>query len=254
MPLSCEQIEHFRAEGYAVLPAALPTDRTARYIALLDALVARSARMTVSAEGFHLAPDASGHPVPGRLHKVQGVCVVEPRLLALACEPAILDAVQTLLGPELEVFGTKFFPMREPGATSTGWHQDNFYFGTRTDRIVSCAIYLHGADPDNGCLRVLPGSHRSGEIVPHVAGQGVYAHGAWSEVDESQAVDIVCPPGTAVLFSANLLHGARPNRSGRASYRTAWHYLPAGLPLDWFPQGVYEDRHLLRSLEKEAAL
>ena len=65
-------------------------------------------------------------------------------------------------------------------------------------------------------------------------------------VDESQAVDVVCRPGTVVFFSANLLHGAHPNLSVRTSYRTAWHYVPGDLALELFPRGVYRDRHTVR--------
>ena len=92
----------------------------------------------------------------------------------------------------------------------------------------------------------MPGSHRAGNIVEHDPGKGVNAHGDWAEVEESQAVDVVCPGGTVVLFSANLLHGARPNSSSRTSYRTAWHYLPGDLELPMFPRGVYKDRYTVR--------
>ena len=84
--------------------------------------------------------------------------------------------------------------------------------------------------------------------MAHEAGHGVYAHGAWTDVDESQAVDVVCAPGTAVLFSANLLHGARPNLSHRTSYRTAWHYIPGDMDLAMFPRGGYKDRHIVRGI------
>ena len=65
-------------------------------------------------------------------------------------------------------------------------------------------------------------------------------------MDESRVVDIDCPAGTVVLFSANLLHGARPNLSDRTSYRTAWHYIPGNLDLPMFPRGGYRDRHVMR--------
>lgn len=246
MLLTPGQIKQYQEEGFLILDGLLGREKAAQYVALFEELVARSTTMTASDGAFNLAPDAEGKPTPGQLHKIQGVCVVDERTLALAKEPVILDCVSSLLGPNLDAFGTKFFPMRIKGATSTGWHQDNYYFGTNTDKIVSCAIYLEATDTENGCLRVMPGSHRTGEIVQHVAGQGSVAHGAWSEVDESKAVDVVCSPGTVVLFSANLLHGARPNVSGRSSYRTAWHYLPGDLHLEQFPRGVYKDRHLVR--------
>lgn len=239
-------IEQFNDQGYLVLEALIPGARCERYREIFDELVARSRSLTGDGEGFHLAPDSNGRPKPGLLHKVQGVCVVEPRVLELAREPGILEQVERLIGPNLDVFGTKFFPMHTPGATSTGWHQDNYYFGTQSERVVSCAIYLHPIGPDNGCLRVVPGSHRTGQLVSHRPGAGEYAHGAWTEVDDEQAVDILCPPGTVVLFSANLLHGARPNLSGRPAYRTAWHYIPGDLDLPMFPRGGYRDRHILR--------
>jgi hypothetical protein len=246
MGLTGGEVRRYREEGCLVLPAVLPEEKRRAYRAIFDELVARSREMTVSEGGFNLAPDAHGQPIPGRLHKVQGVAVVEPRVLALAREPEILDAVESLLGPNIDVFGTKFYPMDRAGATSTGWHQDNHYFGTDSERVVSCAIYLDETGPENGCLRVVPRSHQARVLVTHHHGTGEMAHGSWTEVDESAALDVACPPGTAVLFSANLLHGARPNRSGRPSYRTAWHYIPGDLSLEMFPRGVYRDRHIVR--------
>jgi ectoine hydroxylase-related dioxygenase (phytanoyl-CoA dioxygenase family) len=244
--LTDEQIQQFREEGYLILPALLPAEKAARYRALFDELVERSRSMTKSEGGYNLAPDEEGKPIPGRLHKIQGVGVVDERVLALAREPAILDRLESLLGPNIDVFGTKFYPMMVRGATSTGWHQDNHYFGTNSDRVISCAIYLEETTTENGCLQVVPRSHRTGDLVEHQSGTGIYAHGAWTPVDESQTVDVICPPGTVVFFSANLLHGARPNASGRSSYRTAWHYIPGDLNLEMFPRGGYKDRHILR--------
>ena len=178
------------------------------------------------------------------MHKVQGVCVVDARVLELAREPTILDRVAVLTGDNIDVFGTKFFPKLPNGGTSTGWHQDNFYFGTDTDRIISCGIYLEDSDVENGCLRVVPGSHRIGRIVEHRKNPA--RHGSWTEVDESRAVDLVITAGTVVLFSANLLHGAYDNHSDRTRYSTAWHYLPEELNPERFPKGIYEDRHVAR--------
>jgi len=246
MRLTDLQIQQYAEVGYLVLDAVIPDERLARYRRIFDELVERSRSLTESRDGFNLAPDERGAPIPGRLHKVQGVCVVDERVLDLAREPEILDRVESLIGPNIDMFGSKFYPMLVRGATSTGWHQDNHYFGTDSERVVSCAIYLEETAPENGCLQVVPGSHRTGQLVAHRAGTGVYTHGAWTEVDERQAVDIVCPAGTAVLFSANLMHGARSNRSDRTSYRTAWHYIPGDLDLAMFPRGVYQDRHILR--------
>src|SRR5690349_14047414 len=246
LQLTDEQVRRFGDEGYLILEAVIPDEKVAKYRAIFDELVERSRSLTTSQDGYNLAPDEEGRPIPGRLHKLQGVGVVDERVLGLAREPEILDRVESLIGPNIDVFGTKFYPMLVRGATSTGWHQDNHYFGTNSERVVSCAIYLEETDRVNGCLQVVPGSHRSGDLVEHESGTGIYAHGAWTEVREDQAVDVICPPGTAVLFSANLLHGARPNLSSRTSYRTAWHYIPGDMNLELFPRGSYKDRHIVR--------
>jgi len=57
--------------------------------------------------GFCLAPDPEGKPVPGLLHKVQGVCLVEAGVLELAREPEIIEPVGSLLGPDIDMFGSK---------------------------------------------------------------------------------------------------------------------------------------------------
>lgn len=242
--LSATERTRLADDGYLILPALIDPDAQTRFLAAFEALVQRAKGMESPTDAFSLAPDADGRPTPGLLHKVQGVAVVDPEVLELARYGPLLGRVVELLGPEIDVFGTKFFPMHVKGGTSTGWHTDNYYFGTDSDRVLSCAIYLHATDTENGCLRVIPGSHR--EARPeHAPGQGAMAHGHWAHVDESRAVDVVCPAGTVVLFSANLVHGARPNATGRPSYRTAWHYLPGDLSLAQFPRGVYRDRHTL---------
>ena len=96
--------------------------------------------MKSSQAGHSLQPDSEGNPIPGRLFKVQGGCCVDPRMLDLAREPAIIERVSTLIGPQLHMFGSKFFPMLPHGGTPTGWHQDNRYLGTDSDRVVSCGI------------------------------------------------------------------------------------------------------------------
>lgn len=246
MSLTTDQVRHYREEGYLVLEALIQGETWNRSMNVFRELVAESRSLNESRGAYNLAPDAGGKPIPGRLHKIQGVCVADARVLDLARDPVLLDCVADLIGSDIDVFGTKFFPMLGGHSTSTGWHQDNHYFGTNSDRVVSCAIYMEATGRENGCLQVVPRSHRSGTLVAHASGQGEWAHGAWAEVDPNQALDILCPAGTVVLFSANLLHGALPNISEKSSYRTAWHYIPGDLNLEQFPRGGYRDRHVLR--------
>ncbi len=244
--LTKQQITQYRIDGYLVLEAFFSRAKLAAQKAVLDELVERGRAMKAAEPHFSFELDAQGDPIPSVLHKVQGVCVVEPRVRDIAGDGALLDAVEPLIGPNIDVFGTKFFPKLPRVGTSTNWHQDNHYFGTNSDRVVSCGIYFEDADLDNGCLRLVPGSHRDQVLVEHARVPG--SHGETARVDESKAVDVICPAGTVALFSANLLHGARDNFSDRTRYSTAWHYVPGDLQLEMFPRGVYEDRFTLRGV------
>ena len=126
----------------------------------------------------------------------------------------------------------------------TDWHQDNYYFGTTSDQVLSCGIYLQDADLDNGCLQVVPGSHRTGTIAEHQHTPSM--HGSWTQIETSQAIALPMPAGSVALFSANLLHGTADNEGQRTRYSTAWHYVPADLDLERFPRGGYADRHIAR--------
>lgn len=246
MSITPEEHQHYHDEGYLIFPGLIHGEKLAHYKGVFDELVDRAKSMQAAQGGFILQPDDEGEPIPGRLFKVQGVCVAEPRILALAREPEIVERVAALIGSQLHMFGSKFFPMLPHGGTSTGWHQDNHYFGTNSDRVISCGIYLEDTDRSNACLKLVPKSHLSGDLVEHGGGQGTFSHGDWAEVDEAQAVHVECVGGTVVLFSANTLHGATTNNSDRSRYSTAWHYIPADLDLESFPFGAYDDRHLVR--------
>ena len=241
--LNAQQMVQFREQGYLVFEKLIAGDKLSYYLSAFDELVEKGRQLTEPAEHFSLEIDEQKVPIPGMLHKVQGVCLAEPRILELAKEKAILDIVEELLGPNLDVFGTKFFPKLAGGGTSTHWHQDNFYFGTNSDQVISCGIYLQDADEENGCLQVVPGSY-SQQIAEHEHEPGT--HGSWTRVDETQAVMLPVPAGTVVLFSANLLHGTADNASTRTRYSTAWHYIPGELDLQRFPRGGYKDRHIVR--------
>ena len=180
--LADEQVRQFREDGYLVFEALIQGERLAYYKQVFDELVAEGRKLTEQVPHWTLELDECGEPRAGLLHKIQGVCVVDSRVLELARETAILDRVAVLIGENFDVFGTKFFPKLPNGGTSTGWHQDSFYFGTDTDRIISCGIYLEDSDVENGCLRVVPGSHRMGEIVEHRRNPS--RHGSWTEVDD----------------------------------------------------------------------
>ncbi len=247
--LTTAEIEQFDRDGYLVFPALLGEPKRQKYFSALEELVERAKSLPTDAPPtWTLERDSEGNPLAGVLHKVQGVCVVDFRALHMAQEPEILSRVESLIGSEIALFGSKFFPKLAAGGTSVHWHQDNFYFNSESDQIISCGIYLEDSDRSNGCLRVIPGSHKRG-IAEHDRPDDADAKGFRTKIDESEAVDVVCPGGTVILFSANLLHGTNDNESdgaaGRSRFSTAWHYLSPNVDLPPYNSGHYADWHVL---------
>ncbi|MDA1191272.1 MAG: phytanoyl-CoA dioxygenase family protein [Candidatus Poribacteria bacterium] len=247
MKLTQEERRQFADDGYLIYEALINGEKLAGYQAMFDGFVEKSKTLPVGTPHYTYELTEDRQQIPGFLHKIQGVCVAEPPTLSLAMESEIVERIIELIGENVDVFGTKFFPKLPNGGTSVWWHQDNFYFGTNSDEIISCGIYLQDADEENGCLRILPGSHLKKEIVVHEPAHKTY--GSWTEVDESKALDVVCPAGTVVLFGANLLHGSYDNVSDRPRYSTAWHYVPDDVAQDRFPNPGYSDRHIVRRAE-----
>ena len=245
--LSSLETKKFQEEGYLIFERLIPETRLEHYVGIFNEMVQHAKNLNNHAEPYYLELDRNNTPITGMLHKVQGVCVADPRILEMASQIEILDRIEELIGSNIDVFGTKFFPKLPGGGTSTSWHQDNFYFRTNSSEIISCGIYLQDADEENGCLQVIPGSHSKAQILEHAPESG--RHGSWTNVNQGLRKVLPVPGGSVVLFSSNLLHGAVDNTSStRTRYSTAWHYIPGNLSLEKFPRGVYKDRHTVRGI------
>ena len=152
---------------------------------------------------------------------LRGVYRIKPHLLFtwladLVRHPAILDAVEDALGPDLLCWNTSFFTKeaRSPGFVS--WHQDATYWGLSEPDVLTAWVAFTESTPANGNMRVIPGSHRI--PVPHVdtfhpdnllsRGQEIAV-----EVDERQAADIVLRAGEMSLHHVLIVHGSGANPS-----------------------------------------
>lgn len=143
--------------------------------------------------------------------------------------PTILDAVEDLIGPDILCWGTSFFT-KEPRTTDyVSWHQDATYWGLSEPNIVTAWLAFSRSVPDNGCMRVIPGSHT--RQIPHVdtfASENMLSRGqeVAVEVDEREAVDIVLDPGEFSLHHVLIVHGSGPNRSDDRRIGLAIRYIP----------------------------
>ena len=130
---------------------------------------------------------------------------------SLSRDPRLLDAIEDLIGPDI-LLTNSIFRIKEPGsATFYGWHQDAARIRVEPGFVLAF-IAISEATPDNGCLRVIPGSQR--EVRPFsLVSYADRQVARVREVDESLAVDMVLAKGQVGLLHCNTIHGSGPNRS-----------------------------------------
>jgi len=173
---------------------------------------------------------------------------VSPVAMDMVQHDGVIDVLSQITGAHLPQWdgATKcmqsmlFF--KPPGLQGQAWHQDERFIPTRDRSLVGAWIAVDDANIDNGCLWVLPGSHRTGQLWP------TRDHGKpelFDPTDESfgfddeAAIPVEVSAGSVVFFNGYLLHRSLPNRSTRRRMALVNHYMNAWSPLPWMmEQGI----------------
>jgi non-heme Fe2+,alpha-ketoglutarate-dependent halogenase len=147
----------------------------------------------------------------------------------LASHPHVLDAVQEILGPDLLIWGSRWFSKMPGDKTYVSWHQDGTYWGLKPPNVTTAWIALSTSGPENGGLRVIPGSHLRG-MLPQIetyASDNALSRGqeVAVDVDESQAIDLVLHPGEMSLHHIGIVHGSKANSSMQPRIGIAIRYI-----------------------------
>lgn len=145
----------------------------------------------------------------------------DPEFWNLATGHRVMELVETLIGPNIVLLSTGFFA-KAPNTDEkfVAWHQDTTYWGLEPPFAVTVWIAIDDSTIENGCMRVIPGSHHKG-LLPHgtsdregnVLGQNQEIDP--SLFDSSTAVDFVLKAGRSSVHHGLLIHGSNPNCSSR---------------------------------------
>ncbi len=135
------------------------------------------------------------------------------------------SVVASILGDDIDVFQSMFI-LKNPGAWGQPWHQDSYYFNFDQQPQVGLWLAISEATLENGCLSVLPGSHRS-PIMPHVPDRRAGANQGYLEIlglDESAATPVLMEPGDLLVFDSFLLHRSVDNCGSARRAAMVFHY------------------------------
>jgi phytanoyl-CoA hydroxylase len=229
-------VSDYRDRGYLVVPGVL--DRR-----LLDAVraeaiaICRGDRGAI--DGVTPAADADDTLVLRRYLCIHFPHKLSPLLVDVARLPALVDLLTGVVGPNVKLVQSMLF-IKSENMPGQAWHQDESHIPTRDRSLTALWIALDDATVDNGCLWVLPGSHRRGVLYPvedttdRRFDSTKHAYGFPHSGEDAVAVEL--PAGAAVAFDGHLLHRSLPNtRRGGMRRALVLHYMSAESLLPWFP-------------------
>jgi phytanoyl-CoA hydroxylase len=160
-----------------------------------------------------------------RVRKLWSFCKVDPRLAAVAAHARIAAVLDELIAPGSRMIQDMALVKPPFHGSEKPWHQDTAYFDfLPLGGIVGVWIALDEATIANGCMQVIPGSHRDGPAAHFHVRDCQMADGRVA-VDRAHVVPL--KPGGALFFSGLLHHGTPPNLSGDRRRALQFHYAAA---------------------------
>jgi len=218
--LTPSEIRQYRDLGYVVPGFRLGPERLESLREALEGVIAAN-------PGVRPERLVSVH-IAGR--NAEGV-VGDARFLELARDPALVDMVSQVIGPDIVLWGCQGFCKPAGDGMAVPWHQDGHYWPIRP--LATCTVWvaLDESTAENGCLRVIAGSHRDRRLLEHERddGEGLVLNRKVldSELDEAAAVDVELDAGQLSLHDIYMIHGSNRNRSGKRRAGVAIRYMPA---------------------------
>jgi len=131
--------------------------------------------------------------------------------------PGLLDIVSQLIGPNIALWNMSFFGKPAFRGKATPWHQDGEYWPIRPLATCTVWIALDDSTSENGCVEVIPGSHKKRTLYQHKHNPSdsltLNEELLESEFNESDSVSLELTKGQISIHDVYLMHGSRPNVS-----------------------------------------
>jgi ectoine hydroxylase-related dioxygenase (phytanoyl-CoA dioxygenase family) len=242
-----EFVRHYRTHGFALLADAIGAED----VASINDEALRLCRGDYGelvygdpADGWsgsrHEFPAEADLSDEGVLRRY--ICIHHPHKVSRAMRaalaaPRVVEALVRVVGPNIKAMQSMLF-IKSEGRPGQPWHQDEYFIPTRDRSLTAVWIALDNATVENGCLWVLPGSHRRGVLYPsreqHDSRFDCSIEAYNFPYADEDAVPVEIPAGSALIFNGYLLHRSLEN-SGRHGYRRALanHYMSAESLLPW---------------------
>ena len=134
----------------------------------------------------------------------------------LGTNDRLLDQVEELLGPNILLYSTSFVFKEPKSKAHISWHQDLTYWGFNDDKQIAAWIALTDVTEENGCMYMIPGSHKNGQLSHKTTSDkhNLLHHGQTIEnASKEDAVSLPLRAGEASLHHGWTMHTSYPNQS-----------------------------------------
>ena len=163
----------------------------------------------------------------------------DPFWVRLISDDRLLDIAEAFIGPNIALFASHYICKPPHDGQPVLWHQDGSYWPLEPMQVVTLWLAVDDSVPENGCLRVIPGSHhlelqkmRARQDVGNVLGSGMDE----GLVDAGRAVDCVLEAGGVEVHHPNIVHGSEANLSDMRRCGLTIRYIPTSTRItvpDW---------------------
>ena len=240
-PQDLGRAQTFREQGYLIVEDVLSQAELAE----LEADLVTLARGGYPARRLAPAPAAlTDAEALERILCIHMPHVVSPTIRRFTAHAGLRDVLGDVVGAHLaegywnggvKCMQSMFFA-KPPGKPGQAWHQDEAFIPTRDRSLCGAWIAIDDATIENGCLWVIPGSHRDGVLYPFKAHDKLQEFDASPEsygFDERAEVPVELRRGSVLFFNGYLLHRSKRNRSDRYRRALVNHYMSTQSPLHW---------------------
>jgi phytanoyl-CoA hydroxylase len=236
--LTVEERERWERDGFFIRRALVPPADCDAVIAELIETIRADPPSAHPGEAFYAAgeyrittetvPTAAMRHAEDEVSKVFNAHALG-RTRAMGERDALAAPVCDLLGPDIDCFQSQFI-LKNPGVIGQPWHQDSYYFYFDRQPQVAAWVALSRATLQNGCLWVLPGSHKE-PIHKHIPDRRPAANKGYLEIvdaDFTGRVAVTMEAGDVLLFHSFLMHMSTDNEADERRAAMVYHYGRAG--------------------------
>ena len=229
--LTSKKIDFYHENGYLGVEGVLSADEVAELRRVTEGFVQLSASVTEHTDVFDLEP---GHtPESPKLRRLKDPIKHHEVYKKFLHHPRILDIVEQLIGPGLRTNGNKLNMKSPEYGSPVEWHQDWAFYPHTNDDILAVGVSMDEMKYENGCLLVIPGSHK-GPVYSHHQ-DGHFAGAVTEELpDADKAVPIELEEGGISIHHVRTLHASAKNVSSRPRRLLLYQYCA---PDAWSLQG-----------------